>query len=737
MGKEEKTDEMDENQSVMEVKMKKHVALLLVVTLLITLLVPVNVSADTKEEAKQEVVYVTLDAAGAVSGIYVVNIFDLPEGESFVDYGDYESIRNMTSTLPLFYDGEEISGQSAGQKIYYEGILDSAKLPWEIAIEYYLDGIKYPTGELAGESGELEITISIQENKDYTGMFFDHFALQVSLSLDTGHCKNIVAEGATGANVGKERQLTYTVLPGNKLDASITAQVSDFEMDGISVNGLPLSMHVEVDDEELLEQITELLDGIVKLDDGAIELEDGVSSLQNGVEDDLQDGVSELRDGAELLQSGAGELKNGSSNLKRGASDLKDGAAALDTGVHSLLAGIQQVEEGLNTLHAKSAQLTGGSSQVKGALLQIQETLNGVSASTDSLQLLLDSSAAIKQGLGSLTDGAAALQQAVSFQAYKTAMEQNGLDIDTLKAGNDAAIEQLSMMVSGLQQQIAALQQAGADPETLVPLQTQAEQLQQIMVLLTGNNASISGTEGYFNALSQNVDALVEGITNLRDIYQQFDAGLNQMAGTLGELLYNLSELSGAINSLVEAYQSLDSGITEYTKGVAAILSGYAQVTDGAARLAAGSRTLKDGSNTLYSGTADLLNGIVAFYDATGTLKDGTGKLDDGVAELLVGIANLYDGAGKVKDGTGQLRDETDGMDTAITDEIDELLASITGGAVEIMSFVSERNTNVESVQFVMKTASIKKEEAEDIVEEETKEKGFIEKFLHLFGGDK
>ena len=43
-----------------------------------------------------------------------------------------------------------------------------------------------------------------------------------------------------------------------------------------------------------------------------------------------------------------------------------------------------------------------------------------------------------------------------------------------------------------------------------------------------------------------------------------------------------------------------------------------------------------------------------------------------------------------------------------ISDKIDELLESITGGDRDIVSFVSEKNTNVNAVQFVIQSRRLR-----------------------------
>ena len=53
---------------------------------------------------------------------------------------------------------------------------------------------------------------------------------------------------------------------------------------------------------------------------------------------------------------------------------------------------------------------------------------------------------------------------------------------------------------------------------------------------------------------------------------------------------------------------------------------------------------------------------------------------------------------------------------------------------IETGSFVSDKNTNVDSVQFVIKTDEIEKEEAEDTTEDTEESLTFIQKVLKLFG---
>ncbi len=233
-------------------KLKKILAALLAAAIAATAVLPVFASASEANSQKEEVVYVNLDNGGSAKEINVVNIFNV-EGGKVVDYGKYQNIRNMTTTDEVDYSGNTVTIHTSAEKLYYEGKLDSVVMPWDIKIQYYMDGKPYSGEEIAGMSGAMKMKLQIEKNEKCRGNFYESYALQASLSLDTDKCKNIVAGDATIANVGSDKQLTYTILPGKGADIEITADVTDFELGGISINGIPLNLNIEVDDDELMD----------------------------------------------------------------------------------------------------------------------------------------------------------------------------------------------------------------------------------------------------------------------------------------------------------------------------------------------------------------------------------------------------------------------------------------------------------------------------------------------------
>ena len=380
-------------------------ALALAGCLLVGSSLPAFAAAST---AKEEVIYANLTASGEVTGVYAVNSFAVQAGDTVTDHGSYTAVRNMTTNDAVSQSGDTVTvNVTEDGKLYYEGTMDAATaLPWVVKLTYTLDGQEISPDELGGKSGALAIRLQVSRDPDCTGDFFDKYALQVTMSLDTDLARNIEAPGATVANVGGKKQLSYILLPGADSDVTVTADVTDFVMDAVSLNGVRLNLNLDLGDVDLTGMLDQLQNGSVQLDDGANALADGIA----------------------------------------------------------------QVQAGIDTLNGNSGALTGGSAQVRAALTQMQTALNGISASTDELNTLLDASTQIKNGIAQLDEGAAQLEQQVSFDAYKAILKENGLDLDVVKDGNAKAIaqlEQLSKLMPQLKDVILLLQGSTANIDAM------------------------------------------------------------------------------------------------------------------------------------------------------------------------------------------------------------------------------------------------------------------------------
>ena len=620
-----------------------------------------NLEDSSRENTdKEEVVYVNLNNNGLVDKVYAVNIFN---SKNIVDYGDYSEVRNMNTNDVLNYSNGKIVTTNSSDKLYYEGVLENAEIPWNIDISYYLNGERISADKLAGSAGSLEIKISISSNEKCNSVFFENYALQGAVLLDTEKCANIESDEATIANVGSKKQLSYMILPNKGKEITIKADVKDFEMPSISLNGVRFNLDVDVNTDELTDKVKELTDAI------------------------------------DEINSGATTLKDGTSTLNGGTNDLLSGVDSLNSGVDSLNSGILKVKEGLETLNSKSSNLTDGSKKILDALNEINLALEKVNVSSESIAQLVSASSDIKKGIDNLVKGAVSLNSNIGYSAYKGIMSSNGLNIDSLQGRNTSEVNDIKSQIQSLTDTKNALIAEGAldGDSKVLAIENAISELTEIIGLLQKNSAAIGGVETYLNNVSTGTQELLTGSNTLQEKYGQFDEAIVNLSQKLSGLGENMATLANAISQLTAQYKTFDTGVNDYTKGVSALLEGYSKIVNGSTELKNGTKTLKDGANSLNSGAS-----------------------------------SLYEGTTKLSDGTGELNDKTSNLDGEINDEVDSMVNELTGNLEEVVSFVSEKNTNVESVQFVIKTPAIEKEKVES-VEEKTENLSIWQRFINLF----
>ncbi|MEG2633205.1 MAG: hypothetical protein RSA97_01270, partial [Oscillospiraceae bacterium] len=270
---------------------------------------------------KDETVYVNMDEAGSVRNIYVVNSFELTAPGTIADYGAYEKVTNLTDGAPAEQKGDMVTLNAPAGKISYEGQLKSKETPWNISIKYFLNGKEITPQNLGGQSGALRIVIKIRQNNSVNKTFFEHYALQLGVTLNADRCKNIVSKDATIASAGGNKQLAFIVFPGTAPTLEVTADVTDFEMPGISANGVCMNMSFDVD--SMLSGDS----GLGGLGSAFGDLNNGTQSLLRGVKQ-LNSGINGLSGGAAELSSGLGSLSANSASLVAGARQLVDGMFA-------------------------------------------------------------------------------------------------------------------------------------------------------------------------------------------------------------------------------------------------------------------------------------------------------------------------------------------------------------------------------------------------------------------------
>lgn len=356
---------------------------------------------------------------------------------------------------------------------------------------------------------------------------------------------------------------------------------------------------------------------------------------------------------------------------------LSDALQEIDAGVLALKNGTADLHDGTSTLRDGSLSYYKGVAALNNGS---SELIEGSSSINESLEVMSDSleGEIDDRELGDMevvTSGLSELAESLrEIEAGLNELKSNyGLAYEALnEAMDDIPADSIS------EEEIASLYQSGADPDTVDKLVGVYEAAlvakgtyDEIKQAFTAVESTLETITPSLNTMATSIEETVEGFTDLLDSV---------------DISSGISELQEGIRSLSENYQVFHDGLLAYTDGVGELASSY----------------------------EDLDNGI-------GDLHDGVGELTGGVTEL--------------QDGTSELARATENLPEQVTEEIDEMLSQYDGSDFEAVSFVSEKNENVNSVQFVLKTEPIEIEEAKEDQETVEKEKSLWEKFLDLFRG--
>ncbi|MDQ0350290.1 X-X-X-Leu-X-X-Gly heptad repeat protein [Alkalibacillus filiformis] len=560
---------------------------------------------------KHEVIYATLNAFGEQDGMYVVNQFNVTKPGEMIDFGHYESVHNLTNLEDIKLHDEEVMFTALEDEFYYQGNLNGQPLPWTVDLEYTLDGEVVNPHDIAGEDGQLAIKIKTSANEEVNPVFYDHYLLQVTLNLDSEIYHAIEAEDGTVASAGKNKQVTFTVMPGEDEQFVVEADVINFEFDGVEIAALPSSM--SVDDPET----DEMQDEMRSLSDGIADLYDGVTDLRDGVVD-LNDGVVELHDGSGDYLDGVRELDDGSTDLVEGSQSIGDALQEISSGFelddNMDTSDLEELEQGLR-------EIAGGLYEVEDGLWQLRDHYN---------------------------------------QAY------DALD----DAIADIPRSDLS------EEEIQSLYMSGADSD--------------ILDELVDTYIAAQTVQGTYDAVGEAFEAvsptLLDVSESLHEMATNLELMADELAASMDDLDFadDLAELESGLNELANQYGDFHAGLVDYTGGVGELSSAYSDIHEGISEL-----------------------------------NDGTFELEDGVDEL--------------HDGTGELAEETSDLPEQMQSEIDNMMNDFDHSDFEPVSFVSERNDKVETVQFVIQSGSITIDDDEESGEVEEEEKGIWERFLDLF----
>lgn len=257
---------------------------------------------------------------------------------------------------------------------------------------------------------------------------------------------------------------------------------------------------------------------------------------------------------------------------------------------------------------------------------------------------------------------------------------------------------------------------------------------------------SISGVPMSFDINTDDMDtsALTDKTKDLTDGVKSLNDGAKQLKSGSSELQSGISAYGEGVNALYKGADTLFAGVNKLNPGIKAYTTGVDQTASGAKQLQKQTKNLPNLMTQMTSAITQLKSGLYsgdksmkAYLTILQTQISGENGLTSGIDTMILGVSNLKQSicgtqAQSIKSGTQTFYDKTGNIDDQILDGIDDAINEFSGKDYKVKSFVSSKNKNVKSVQFVMKTEGITKEEKETKTTESTKST-IIDKIKGLF----
>ena len=215
------------------------------------------------------------------------------------------------------------------------------------------------------------------------------------------------------------------------------------------------------------------------------------------------------------------------------------------------------------------------------------------------------------------------------------------------------------------------------------------------------NRAYIEKSVEVFDGVAK-LDAGLEAIDAKSDELKAASKSVEDGLDKIALLAQNDKNMSQAIAMIKESYKAFDAGLNDYVGGVN-------EARKSSKMLNAGATAMSAKANELISANSSMTKGMASF---TKSLSDYLVATD----KITTGFTKLYD---EIKSEENEVKDKFVKNDSASN---------------YVKSFASEKNENVRSVQFVLKTEKVEEEVKEEVHEKKVDEKkNVFKKFTELF----
>ena len=453
---------------------------------------------DGRTPTVDEAYYATLDYYGNLTEGSIVKSYVLNGATSITDYGEYESVANLTDGTAPSEGAKRVAFDFTGASavpthFYFEGKTAQPfqDLPWALSVSYKLNGVPMKAEDLAGKTGVVEIDVDAIPNKSAGDYVRHNYTLEAMAIFNQDDILSLEAPGAQVQLLGNLRAVLFLAFPGEEGHFVIRVGAEDFSFGGMTFLMVPATL-------SQLEEIS-------KLAERKEDLEDSYDKLSGSL-DTLLDSLSDVSGSLYASANGLDALGSAVGTVSAGKGAVYDAADAAITDVDSLSAALEPLSgeiaaanDTLSEANDVVRELTKQTLELRGELDKLKKALNNMRDNRDDLIYAIEeldqmqtSLRSMAAKLGNITDTSGAsgaksplIQQLTQAeQTYITYNAMKALQGDKEKmdaaefayaalilsgqaADTEAAAELYNKMAPAAAG-VAAAMQSGADQETAI-----------------------------------------------------------------------------------------------------------------------------------------------------------------------------------------------------------------------------------------------------------------------------
>lgn len=650
-----------------------------------------------------EAMYVNLDYYGVPVQTSIVKSYSMNGTNAIIDYGTYDKVTNMSDYTKPKVEKGKVSfdfGKDVPDRFYFEGKNNSLSknLPWNIKVNYFLNGAPTTADKLAGKSGLVKIAMDVTPNKNASEYEKNNFLLEATCAVDADK-NTISAEGAQIQSLGNIKTALFFALPGEEQHFEVEIGSNDFKLNGIIFMMEPMTVEQVKDIKDLRDARNDIKDSADSMSDSLDIVLDTLNAMQNGL-NSTSKGLEGLNDARATLSKSKGSVYASADEAREEITKLTDALKPYDehfknlkSAVDDVNSNITSVTSSLDALTTNLTDLKSNMEKVKADLAAIDALITKEDADKDSWNSTLTN---LRKDLDNVNTDLDATK------AYLKGIKDAGNNLST-DMGNLSSSSDLSNLMSGLQYNYAA----GGDVNSLgiySILQT-INYLSSDVSDLSRNMGDLCGVlddivdDNHADSLVDNTQSLID-LTNktINNIYDHSD-DYHSMIANSTDLCNNISDMSDKLTKVISSIDSFKTTADKYKEDL---------------------KKSADDSSNLIDKTSNELTLLQTFFTKLeDTAKVVGNKADAGSEEAMVGLIDVLKQTVSGLAQTNVIKNSKDTIKKLMDDKWDKYtgddnnLLNVDNETAKV-SFTSEKNPAPSSLQIVLKTDEIREDTKDD-----------------------